>query len=70
MEDWDSMLQSKHINSKYKLNYLIYLLLSDPERMKLMEEIRDFRFCPPLRIDGVSGYKYKKLKLGWQSRFE
>jgi hypothetical protein len=70
MEDWDSMHQSKHIVAKTKLNYLIYLLLTDPERKKLMKEIRDFRFCPPMQIDGVSGYKYKKLKLGWQSRFE
>lgn len=69
MKDWDSMLQSKHILSKYKLNYLIYLLLSDPERMKLMKEIRDFSFSPPFQSGAVSGYKYKKLNLGWQSRF-
>jgi len=58
-----------HLDLKQIPDFM-YLFVSDPERMKLMSDIRDFRFCPPVRISGVSGYKYKKLKLDWQSRFE
>lgn len=71
MEDWDSMHQSQHVNAKNEIHYLIYLLLlCDPVRKTLMEEIRNFTFCPPVRKNGICGFGYKEAKDTWEERIK
>lgn len=62
MEEWDTMYQSKHVHAKNELDILIYLLLTSDERKDLMEEIRHFSLCPPMRKDGIYGYEYQMTK--------
>lgn len=70
MEEWDSMLQPKHVHAKNEINLLIYLLLSSPERKTLMQEIRDFTMCPPSEPGSICGYEYKNAKQKWEDRFK
>lgn len=66
MHDWDDMYQSQHVEAKNKINFLIHLLLQDPIRKSLMQEIRDFSICPPIQPRAVSGYEYQILKAEWE----
>jgi hypothetical protein len=68
MEEWDSMSQPKHVDAKNQLHYLVYLLLMSPERKSLMQEIRDFTLCPPLRKNGIYGYEYSLTKSNFENR--
>lgn len=69
MKDWDSMYQSQHVNAKNQIHFLIYLILCcDPVRKALMQEIRDFTLCPPMRENGISGFEYKETKDDWEKK--
>lgn len=68
VKKWDPMYQSKHVEAKNLINYMIYLLVHDPLRKRLMQEIRDFSMCPPLYTNAVSGFEYKQTKLEWEKK--
>jgi hypothetical protein len=69
MEEWDSMYQGEHVCAKNEIHILIYLLLiCDPERKSLMKEIKDFTLCPPIKPNGICGFKYKEIKTQWEEK--
>jgi hypothetical protein len=62
MEEWDSMMQPQHVHSKNELHFMINLLLTCPDRVSMMKEIRDFSMCPPISKNGVGGHEYREAK--------
>jgi hypothetical protein len=62
MEDWDSMTQPIHVQSKHQLSLLIILILSSEQRINLMDDVRHFSLCPPMKTNGIRGYEYRCLE--------